>query len=347
MQTPPSSSEQIKFLKNLQRLLAEGSFTATYKYALLAALADLCVEHGNDSGAPWTVPLFDLSGKLVEYYWRHATPYTVAGLSHVLRQSTGKQARVVNLVSDARHSYGPSLANIMRNAKEWKRLVQSVLPTLKEQPLWRLQMVGKEKLDFLYGPAGAEHIELLPGISYCFRQFFPLVQDLVRAAWLRDVRRLNGDLTGETTDLGDFLFGADRAALTVARPVLMDLQRGQCFYCSASLVEASAEVDHFIPWSRYSADLAHNLVLADPRCNNQKRDRVAHANHLARWADRNRQHGNELADTLAGRVVCDLASANNVARWSYSQTEASNGLTWLSGNRMIPLSPGWRDCLWG
>ena len=34
-------SDQIKFLTNLQRLLAEGSFTATYKYALLSALAML------------------------------------------------------------------------------------------------------------------------------------------------------------------------------------------------------------------------------------------------------------------------------------------------------------------
>ena len=32
---PPEPFDQIRFLKNLQRLLAEGLFTATYKYALL------------------------------------------------------------------------------------------------------------------------------------------------------------------------------------------------------------------------------------------------------------------------------------------------------------------------
>lgn len=41
---PDSLSDQY------QRLLAEGLFTATYKYALLAALADLSVESGDDSG---------------------------------------------------------------------------------------------------------------------------------------------------------------------------------------------------------------------------------------------------------------------------------------------------------
>ena len=38
---PPSSDEQIKFLVNLQRLLDEGLFVASYKFALLLALADL------------------------------------------------------------------------------------------------------------------------------------------------------------------------------------------------------------------------------------------------------------------------------------------------------------------
>jgi hypothetical protein len=34
------------------------------------------------------------------------------------------------------------------------------------------------------------------------------VQDMVQAAWLRDVRALNTELLGESTDLREFLFGA-------------------------------------------------------------------------------------------------------------------------------------------
>ena len=132
---PPEPSDQIRFLTNLQRLLAEGLFTATYKYALLSALADLCVEHGDDSGATWNVSLVELSGKLVEYYRRHATPYTAGGASEILRQNTGKQARIVSLVSAARDQYGPSLANRMRNESAWQRLVHSVISTLRYQPL--------------------------------------------------------------------------------------------------------------------------------------------------------------------------------------------------------------------
>jgi hypothetical protein len=48
--SPPTAEKQLKFLTNLQRLLAEGQFTATYKYALLLALADIAVETDDDSG---------------------------------------------------------------------------------------------------------------------------------------------------------------------------------------------------------------------------------------------------------------------------------------------------------
>jgi 5-methylcytosine-specific restriction endonuclease McrA len=102
-----------------------------------------------------------------------------------------------------------------------------------------------------------------------------LVTDLVRGAWLRFVRQQNPGILGETTDLSEFLFDSERIALAVVRPVLMDLQRGRCFYCGDALRDGSVDVDHFIRWSRYSADLGHNFVLADRRCNNQKRDRIA------------------------------------------------------------------------
>jgi hypothetical protein len=37
---------------NIQRLLDEGLFTASYKFALLLALAVLSIEQGDDSGEP-------------------------------------------------------------------------------------------------------------------------------------------------------------------------------------------------------------------------------------------------------------------------------------------------------
>jgi 5-methylcytosine-specific restriction endonuclease McrA len=74
-------------------------------------------------------------------------------------------------------------------------------------------------------------------------------------------------LLGETLDLREFLFGAERNALGAVRPVLMDLQDGKCFYCKQSMRSEAGHVDHFIPWSKYPIDLGHNFVLADSKCN--------------------------------------------------------------------------------
>ena len=49
---PPTAHARLTFLRNLRRLLDEGTFTATYRYALLHAIANLCVTRGDDSGEP-------------------------------------------------------------------------------------------------------------------------------------------------------------------------------------------------------------------------------------------------------------------------------------------------------
>jgi 5-methylcytosine-specific restriction endonuclease McrA len=91
------------------------------------------------------------------------------------------------------------------------------------------------------------------------------------------------------TDLGTFLFGQERVSLDLYRPILMDVQGGKCLYCGRELTKRS-HVDHFIPWSRYAADLGHNnLVLAHDRCNGDKSDYLAAVRHLAAWVERNRQ----------------------------------------------------------
>ncbi len=59
---------QIELLLKLQRLLTEGSFTASYKFALLLALIDLAVECGDDSDASLSIALSDIAEKFVSYY---------------------------------------------------------------------------------------------------------------------------------------------------------------------------------------------------------------------------------------------------------------------------------------
>ena len=89
----PTADEQIHFLVKLQRLLEEGQFVASYKFALLLALADLSVERGDDTGGPLPVSVESIAEKFIRYYWRQgrAVPdlRTGARSSAKLRQASG------------------------------------------------------------------------------------------------------------------------------------------------------------------------------------------------------------------------------------------------------------------
>ena len=343
----PTSDEQVRFLVQVQRLLDEGQFVASYKFALLLALADLSIEHGDDSGAPLVVSTDAIAERFIRYYWRQAVPYPAASDTRVLQQNTGRQASVLNLVRRAHATLGDSLAAAVGSGPAWKRLVRDVAEVVRVMPLWKLQTVGRERLDFLYANKGTGNtITLRPGVAFCFRKFHPLISDLVRGAWGRYVRQQNLEVLGEAAELNEFLFGSERAALAVVRPVLLDIQQGRCFYCRAALKPAGTHVDHFIAWARYPVDLGHNFVLADSRCNNQKRDRLPASDHLAAWAERNAQFGAEITTELERRgVIAELASSNRVTRWAYSQTEAAGGLTWLRADEMVPLPATWRELI--
>ncbi len=339
----PNSDEQVRFLVKLQRLLDEGSFVASYKFALLLAIADLSVESGNDSGAPLVLHVESIAAKFIQYYWKQAIPYPAPQNARILSQNTGGQAAILNAVQNARTQYGDSFP-AMRQHRAWSDLVRRVASTVDEMPLFRLQKIGEEELDFLYeNKRTGKTIELRPGVAYCFRKFYGLISDLVRNAWARFVRQRNLKILGESADLEEFLFGSERASLAAVRPVLLDLQHGKCFYCNASLRPATAEVDHFIAWSRYPVDLGHNFVLADRKCNQHKRDLLPAVSHLANWTERNDRYGGQINAALEEKgIVTQLAASNQVARWAYTEAEEASALTWLQKDKMIVLDAGWR-----
>ena len=192
-------------------------------------------------------------------------------------------------------------------------------------------------------PGAGNTIELLPGVAYCFRRFHALISDLVRGAWVRYVRQLNLSVLGETADLNEFLFGSERAALTMVRPALIDIQRGRCFYCGKSLSQPTTHVDHFIAWARYPVDLGHNFVLADSWCNGKKRDHLAAYDHLAAWAERNRQYGDQIGSAMQEvGIISELGASQRVVQWAYAQAASAGGLTWLRADELVPLAAAWR-----
>lgn len=350
----PTPADQIQFIANIERILAEGSFVATYKYALLIALVELAIERGDETNRELVLPIHDIADKFAELYWCQAAPYEADGASGpglVLHQNQGRQASAISRLVNLRNEQQGSRSTLSqaRRSADWSPLVAQMQSLLKTMPLWRLQRVGHEDIRFLYEPGPDKgSITLLPGVACHLRERAPLIRRLAETEWLRFVLSLkqNQPVLGRAVGLSEFLFGSSRAALSlkVSKP-LRELQSGLCFYCQGKL-PSTACVDHFIPWSRYPRDLAHNLVLAHSICNSQKSDLLGGERYLERWVEFVSDHDSAVLQlgTEAGLLV-DRATSVAVAEWSYGHAERVHAEVWLGGKNYGHLSKGWRELL--
>ncbi len=83
----PSSEQQIQFLIKIQRLLGEGRFVASYKFALLQALAVLSVEKTEFSEDSMKITTREIAEKFIQYYWRQVSRRCIRSLGLTWRLS--------------------------------------------------------------------------------------------------------------------------------------------------------------------------------------------------------------------------------------------------------------------
>jgi 5-methylcytosine-specific restriction endonuclease McrA len=346
----------VGFAERLLEVIGSGRRTATYKLALLIALLDLCARHSDADGrAPRLLYTRDIAEQVAVLYWPQVIPYLVpgAGTAVELRQITLPQAAILAAVSAFRGAAVAAGATSWHRARQrlpgaYQVMLDRVEVTVAEQPLPRLQAVGSSDtvFPFLYelswgpresfsparlrrhGPRGAA-VRLLPGAGDELLRLGPLVRPLVELQWTRMVAEINKVATVEL-DLHRHLFGSDRIIPPKAlRDGIAALQDGACFYCSAAL-GTTPEADHFIPRIRCGIDAIENLVLADRRCNNDKRDLLPAPRHVTTWARRNLRHATALTSlATASRWDTDPAATVAVARSIYSHLPPAGTPLWL------------------
>ncbi len=332
---PPSAEAQLAFLTKLQRLFAEGDFTATYKFALLIALADLAVEQGTDTGDELQLTTRQVAERFIQLYWRQAAPYGTGRLDTepgVLVQNLGAQAAVVAAIAAFRAKVRTASPQVAALHPDYAKLLSAVAQTVTAQPLNYLQNFGGGTDEFLYTRTPGK-VLLKSGVAFCLRRFQPLVNQLARSHWVTHIKgnRRNQTILGEADDLEEFLFETSRQSLALLGAELRKLDGPKCFYCGQGI--ASAEVDHFIPFAHYPRDLAHNFVLAHPACNRSKSDMLAAKRHLQRWLTRLLERSDDIA--AIGRqvgMVADGSVSRRVASWGYSGAVAAGARAWLEPN---------------
>jgi hypothetical protein len=203
-------------------LLSEGQFVATYKYALLVAIADLSVQHGRDDGSELDLSVRLIAEQFLELYWRHSAPYgrdSVGDGSYgILIQNNGRQASIIDIVENlrSRHRTLP----LARASTAWRAAVTRTANLVEKMPLWRLQVLRSETLEFLYAKSPITgNIRLKPGVAANFRRFHGMIIRMAQSEWSRFIQALpgNASLLGATSDLGQFQFGAERTGLVPSR----------------------------------------------------------------------------------------------------------------------------------
>jgi hypothetical protein len=338
----------IAFAEKVFELLDQGVFTATYKYAVLLALIDLCHERfSRDGHAPNSVTTRQLAEKVLDLYWPHAAPFGKRN-PRILRQNSGSPAKILSLIVRFREEQvkDPS-AQLVRARliapSAHERLVRDVEWKLVEMPLPRLQRFGADEDRFIYEIEWDEHVKrrdlhgeafqnvvrLKEGVGDHLVRLAGLLRPLLQRRWAADVAALNSDLV-EDTGLEEFLFGADRIPLDKVMRPLRELQDDRCFYCGDRL--RSSAVDHFIPWARVPMNAIENLVVADGSCNSKKRDHLAASAHVEAWAARLRDHREDLSG-IARRQTWDDGGDRvlGVARATYLRLPVSAKL-WRGGD---------------
>lgn len=347
---PPSAEEQLKFMRWMQRLFTEGEFTATYKYALIMALAELSIEYGDDSGQALELSRYLIAEKFAEFYWPQSAPYQAVGLppaeNPILSQNKGQQAAIVKRLLELRNQ-GYISINKARASKYWTGVVRKIAKIVFEMPVERLQNLGGKTETMLYDlPGKQESLLLKPGVVFNLRRFQGFIMQLARAGWIEHVRSNKNNLMviGQDSDLETFMFHSSRINLSRVSIFLSDLQSGSCFYCRKSLKD-KRDVDHFIPWARYPRDLAHNFVLAHDHCNRAKSDWLASQEHLERWLEWVELNDKDIQNEVGNiGIVSDLEGSLSIARWAYSQGLDNQAKSWIKSKNFEPLSPTILDC---
>ena len=326
---PEPDRGAIAFAEKLLTVLGEGRFTATYKYAVLLGLMDLCLEHSSRTGAaPASVTVGQLAAKVVELYWSHTAPFGQP-TGRVLSQNSTGQAEILSSIQAFRDRHAPDPSATLGRARlhapaQYARLLHQIEWKLVQMPLPRLQTVGNEEDAFLYRIGWNDRVSRRefanPGFDRTIRfigaagdhlvRLSGLLRPLVQREWSRLVGRFNPDLVPES-GLEEFLFGTDRSPTGPIRDDLRTLDEDRCFYCGRRLRD-DWEVDHFVPWARYPDNGIENLVSADRGCNGAKCDHLAAADHVEGWLARSEKRKDDLL-AIAERRSWDRHPERSVA----------------------------------
>ena len=241
----------------------------TYKFGLIKSILDNLF---NSEGEDYSlfISYENLFGKFAENYWNLVTKYH---LKQMLPDGKSKYSKIEQIFT-ALIQEEPSFANIpfisIPEAKR-KAIIKQVSSDCRKNVMGALH---RDFQDCLYAfDLKGDGIYLN---QYAFNFMLKNKVEIEKInyyAWAKFLEKINDEsLVVKLLDKLE-LATPQRDDLSVFRQVLYkEFEQYNCFYCGRKLHEIHA--DHFIPWSFIKEDKLWNFVLACPRCNILKSNKI-------------------------------------------------------------------------
>ena len=333
-------------VQRVLEVLNEGDRVATYKLALLLAIIEWATTHPGGE----KIPTKELAEIVLAQYFRQVRLFPVAGGEMLeLQQGSNPNLAIVSAATRLAATY-PQLSRLdvikTQDQSLYDSAVSGVEATLVGQPIPRLQTVGKTHIPFLYqwnwkakqalGPikaAGEDHLSLVPGVRERLVALGPLLRPIIEQFWVWDVAMWSKIDTQEV-EIRAHLFGSKRASFPKNLVAgLKQIQAARCIYCSSSIAKG-AEVDHFVPWSKFPNDAIENLVLACRKCNGKKSDHLCVPQFAERWLDRPSEELTRIALSLNWESGANKSRA--IAANLYGSL-VEGSVVWAGGENFVEL----------
>ncbi|UTR10184.1 HNH endonuclease [Evansella sp. LMS18] len=267
--------------------------SSTYKYALIKSL----IENLYQANDQFELTYDQLAYSFTKIYWNLIVHHDL------IRQNTGKNARVVTIIKDIQTKYAiPSEFSFDKiDPGIQVKLVSKVKSVMKINVYGALY--GDTRGRFYAFNHQQEYFQLNPTVYTFMLNYQRLIVNLTNYHMASMIEDLN-EVPSVNYLLGKVESIAKRSSLRSYEKILLNYFEACCFYCGKALSDQKREthVDHFIPWSFVQSDNLWNLVLSCNRCNSSKSDKLPEKLFLEYLIERNHElntkHDNEDVSSL-------------------------------------------------
>lgn len=255
---------------------------SSYKFGFLKAIID------NLYNVDVSLRLsFDqLFSKFAEIYWNLILKY---GLRQKAQTNDNRKSFIEQILLGAKDKYG--IAEII----PYESLSNQMMIDISHQVKMKCKtyVVGAlfedTKRLFYSFSKKEEWIQINPRMYEFICKHKVVIEKLNYYEWARFLEKVNEDKSADhiLTKIDE---SSKRNNLSYYRQILFEeFENRRCFYCGRPLDPNKIDVDHFVPWSFIKDDNLWNLVLACPKCNRSKNDKLPAGDYLATLIDRNQR----------------------------------------------------------